>query len=78
MGDNQLEMTRFQKQVLVAEEKRQSEQAQQNGELGSESPSGPLNARHPKVGNSGNGYTETIRYKNERETSSENELEVIS
>ena len=68
VGDDQLEMTRFQKQVLLREEQRQSEQAKQNS---GGSGHGTLNAKHSR------GRSETTRYKNENKMEAENQVEFV-
>lgn len=63
VGDDQLEMTSFQKQVLLLEEQRQNEQAQEQHGAGN-SPSGALNAEHPNVAG---GQSERVKFKNSSE-----------
>jgi len=62
-------MTPFQKQVLLLEEKRQQEEAEQEHGQGA-SPSGTLNA-------SRGGYTEKISYKNEQSHETENQATFV-
>ena len=63
-------MTPFQKQVLLLEEQRQNEEAQQNS---GQSPSGALNARR----SGGAGYTEEVHYENEQSYETENQVEFV-
>lgn len=70
VGENQMEMTRFQKQCLLLEEQRQSEEAK-TGSVGSNSPSGAVNARSPQV------RKNTVRYKNGESHESENQAEFV-
>jgi hypothetical protein len=72
VGDNQLEMTRFQKQVLLLEEDRKNKKAKQNQGVNSTNPSGTLNAQ-----TNGPGYSETVTYKNENEFETENQAEFV-
>jgi len=65
-------MTPFQKQVLLLEEQRQNEQAQQQGQGGSQ-PQGTLNARNPQ----NSGYSEEHHYTNSREFETENQAEFV-
>lgn len=74
VGDDQLSMTRFQKQVLLFEEKRQNEKKQEQMPNSSKSPSGPINGK--AAGKQG-GYTETTRYVNEGTTDKEGVAEFV-
>lgn len=73
-GDSQLDLTPFQKQVLLKEHKRQQEEAQEQ-RRGNQSPSGTLNARNPNVG--GEGYTEHHSYTNGQEFETKNQVEFV-
>jgi len=74
-GDNQRDMTRFQKQVLLKEEARQSEEARPDTGGVNTNPSGVLNAQNPSVGQ--NTRSETTRYKNKNEFETENQVEFV-
>lgn len=74
VGDDQLSLTRFQKQVLSLEYQRQQEDAR-NQHGSSQSPAGPINARNPSVG--GSTRRETVRYKNNRDNKSDNQAEFV-
>jgi hypothetical protein len=71
-GESQLDLTPFQKQVLLKEHKRQQEQAQQK--QGKASPSGALNARNPKTEG---GYTQEYHYSNDQEFETKNQVEFV-
>jgi hypothetical protein len=74
VGDNQLEMTAFQKQVLLLEESRQADEAREGTGNNSPGPAGTLNANHPSQGPS---RSETIRYKNSGESEARNQAEFV-
>jgi hypothetical protein len=75
VGDTQLEMTAFQKQVLVLEESRQAEEAREGNGNNTPGPAGQLNARHPTQ--QGESRVERIQYKNNGTHETENQAEFV-
>jgi hypothetical protein len=67
-----MEMTRFQKQVLLQEEARVQEKKQEKMDSGGGGTSRTLNARHSANDAS---FSESVKYKNSHEFETENQVE---
>lgn len=73
-GEDQMDLTPYQKSVLMLEHQRQEEEKQKQSKGGAGgSPQGALNARHPDS----EGYTEEHSYTNANEFETENQVEFV-